>query len=237
MSRYASKCKAILVGVSILVMSGATQIQSQEVTDEALLQMYFGVGTSHLRVGNLNEDVKKLGFTEFNKKPVNFEVGTHFIIQQLVLDGGVGAVVFKTLKDDDNRASLLGGYTQLSLGVNFVLPGESWQLYPYFTIGLGVYRYSFTEEHDFSQGSSVTGKPQTYWLPTFITGTGGALYYTAYNAQKTRAFSIGIRGGVLMDPSRQSTWFKNGEKFRNGPAPQFAGPYIQFVIANGRYFR
>lgn len=237
MNRYVSKCKAILVGVSILVFAGVTQIQSQEVADEALLQMYFGVGSSNLRIGNLNDDVKKLGFTEFNKKPMMFEMGTHFIIQQLVLDGGVGAVVFKSLKSEDNRASLLGGYTHVSLGVNFILPGEAWQLYPYFTIGLGVYRYSFTEVHDFDQNTTANGKPQTYWMPTFITGTGGALYYTGYNAQKTRAFTIGVRGGVLMDPSRQSTWIKNGEKYRNGPAPQFAGPYVQFVIANGRYFR
>lgn len=239
MNRCYSTCKAVLVGVSVLVLSGITTLKAQEVTDEAQLQMYFGLGSGTIRLGTLNESVKELGFSEFSKKPFMFEMGTHFVIQQLVLDGGVGTFLWKSLAVGDNRASLFGGYSQLSMGVNFVLPGEAWQLYPYFTVGVGVYRYSLTQMYDFDQDGAKTTEQRNYayWMPTFITGTGGALYYTSYNAEKTRAFTIGVRGGVLMDPTRQSTWFKNGSKYSNGPSPQFAGPYVQFVIANGRYFK
>jgi hypothetical protein len=239
MNRCYSKCKAVLVGVSVLVLSGITTLKAQEVVDEAQLQMYFGLGSGTIRLGTLNESVKKLGFPEFSKKPFNFEMGTHFVIQQLVLDGGVGTFLWKSRVVDDNRASLFGGYTQLSLGVNFVLPGEAWQLYPYFTLGVGVYRYSLTQMYEFDDGGAKSTEQQNnaYWLPTFITGTGGALYYTSYNAEKTRAFTIGIRGGVLMDPTRQTTWYKNGSKYRDGPSPLFAGPYVQFIIASGRYFK
>jgi hypothetical protein len=232
-------CKTVLVGVSVLVLSGVTTLKAQEVVDEAQLQMYFGLGSGTIRLGTLNESVKKLGFSEFSKKPFMFEMGTHFVIQQLVLDGGVGTLLWKSRTVDDNRATLFGGYTHLSLGVNFVLPGEAWQLYPYFTLGVGVYRYSLTQVYTFDQAGAITTEQRNnaYWMPTFITGTGGALYYTSYNADKTKAFTIGIRGGVLMDPTRQTTWYKNGSKYRDGPSPLFAGPYVQFVIASGRYFK
>lgn len=222
-----------------MVLAGFTQIKSQEVADEAQLQLYFGVGSGEFRLGTLNEMVKEKGFTEFDNRPVMLEIGTHFLIQQLVLDGGVGTVLWKSLKVDNSRVSLIGGYSHVSLGVNFVLPGEAWQLYPFFTLGFGMYRYSTSETYDFNVNNIGTSaqRASTYWMPTFITGTGGALYYTAYNPEKTRAFTIGIRGGVLMDPTPQSTWNKEGAKYRNGPSPLFAGPYLQFVIANGRYFR
>lgn len=239
MNRCYSKCKAVLVGVSVLVLSGITTLKAQEVVDESQLQLYFGLGSGTIRLGQLNESVKEKGFSEFSRKPFMFEMGTHFVIQQLVLDGGVGTFLWKSLAVGDNRASLMGGYTHLSLGVNFVLPGEAWQLYPYFTLGLGVYRYALTQDYQFDQGGTVAigQRNNAYWMPTFITGTGGALYYTSYNAEKTRAFTIGVRGGVFMDPTRQTTWFRNGSKFRDGPSPLFAGPYIQFVVANGRYFK
>jgi hypothetical protein len=227
------------VGVSVLVLSGFTTLKAQEVVDEAQLQLYFGLGSGTIHLGTLNQAVKEKGYSGFSKKPFMFEMGTHFVIQQLVLDGGVGTFLWKSLAVNDNRTSLVGGYTHLSLGVNFVLPGEAWQLYPYFTLGVGVYRYSETQVYDFSQGGAiVTGqRNNAYWMPTFITGTGGALYYTSYNAEKTRAFTIGVRGGVFMDPTRQTTWYRNGSKFRDGPSPLFAGPYVQFIIANGRYFK
>lgn len=239
MNRCYSKCKAVLVGVSIIALSGITTLKAQEVVDEAQLQLYFGLGSGTVRLGNLNQEVKNLGFSEFAKKPFMLEMGTHFVIQQLVLDGGVGAFIWKSLSVNSNRASLVGGYTQLSLGVNFVLPGEAWQLYPYFTLGIGVYRYSLSQVYEYNSATAKDPgvRSYAYWMPTFITGTGGALYYTAYNTEKTRAFTIGIRGGVLIDPTRQTTWFRNGSKYRNGPSPSFAGPYVQFVIANGRYFK
>ena len=239
MNRCYSKCKAVFVGMSVVLFSGITTLKAQEVVDEAQLQMYFGLGSGTIRLGTLNETVKGAGYSGFSQKPFMFEMGTHFVIQQLVLDGGVGTLLWKRLSVDNNRASLFGGYTHLSLGVNFVLPGEAWQLYPFFTLGVGVYRYSLSQVYEFNQSSVKTTerRSNTYWMPTFITGTGGALYYTSYNADKTRAFTIGVRGGVLMDPTRQSTWYKNGSKYRNGPSPQFAGPYVQFVIANGRYFK
>lgn len=239
MNRCYSKCRAVLLGVSIMVLAGFTQIKSQEVADEAQLQLYLGVGSGNFRLGTLNDAVVEKGFTEFDRRPVMLEIGTHFLIQQLVLDGGVGTVLWKTLKVDNSRVSLLGGYSQISLGVNFVLPGEAWQLYPFFTLGVGLYRYSMSETYDFDANrmASPDQRASTFWMPTFITGTGGALYYTAYNPEKTHAFTIGIRGGVLMDPTPQNSWYKEGAKYRNGPAPLFAGPYLQFVIANGRYFR
>jgi hypothetical protein len=239
MNRGYLNCKAVLVGVSIMFLSGATFTYSQEAVDEAKLQMYYGLGSGHMKIAALNDRVKELGLPEFTQKPFMFEIGTHFLVQQLVLDGAVGGIVWKSVSNNDNNASLAGGYTHMSLGVNFILPGEAWELYPYFTLGVGVYRYALTQTHTFDETStSVIGqRTAAYWMPTFITGTGGALYYTAYNASKTRAFTLGVRGGVMMDPTRQTNWFKNGEKYRNGPAPLFAGPYIQFVVASGHYFK
>ena len=50
-----------------------------------------------------------------------------------------------------------------------------------------------------------------------------------------KLLTIGIKGGVLIDPTRQNTWYHNGTEFKNGPAPQFTGPFIQLIIGKGQY--
>ena len=46
---------------------------------------------------------------------------------------------------------------------------------------------------------------------------------------------MGLKGGIQVDPSQQSTWFGKGVRFRNGPSPLLSGPFLQLIIGKGNY--
>lgn len=235
MNRYCCLSKAVLAGVSIVFFS-ASLFADPNYEGDMQLSTVWSFGSGKMQIGPLNRTIQDLGLPAISKKPFQIEYGSHFLIQQLVIDGGIGGVFWKSSVLGNNKASLLGCYSQVSFGVNFLLPNDSWQLYPFFTLGAAAYRFSYhAESIDFTKSTSTGTTTAAYWLPTFITGTGGALYFNSYNAETRKTFTIGIKGGVLMDPSKQSTWYKNGVKYRNGPAPFFAGPFLQLVIGGGRY--
>ncbi|HEX3019085.1 MAG TPA: hypothetical protein VHP36_02235 [Chitinispirillaceae bacterium] len=194
---------------------------------------YLSLGTAELDIENLNKTMANLGFSSFADRPFTFQLGSQIFIQHLVLESGIGGMIFRPRYSNERKATLLGGNCNFTMGVNLPLEGSSWKVYPFFGLGGAFYRFSHHPDNlKFEQNSS--GDAKVYWLPSMITVYGCCIMRTVH-LQKNELMSIGIRGGILVDPTRQSTWYRNGVSYRDGPAPQINGPFLQFIIAKGRY--
>lgn len=194
---------------------------------------YLSLGSADLDISHLNKTVQKLGFSSFPDRPFAFQLGSQIFIQHLVLESGIGGMIFRSQHSNDRKATLLGGNCNFMMGVNLPMEGSRWKVYPFFGLGGALYRFSYHPDNlKFEQNSS--GDAKVYWLPTMITVYGFSVMRTVH-LQKHELMSIGIRGGIYVDPTSQSTWYRNGVSYREGPAPLFNGPFIQFVIAKGHY--
>lgn len=207
--------------------------QYQQWTTDIERYSYLSLGTAELDISHLNKTMASLGYSSFPDRPFNIQIGSQIFIQHLVLESGLGAMIFRPQRTADRKATLLGGNTTFSIGVNLPLEGSLWKVYPFFGLGGALYRFSHHPDNlKFEQNSSNDAK--VYWLPTMITVYGCSIMRTVH-LQRNELLSIGVRGGIYVDPTRQSTWYRNGVSYREGPVPQFSGPFIQFIIAKGHY--
>jgi hypothetical protein len=217
----------------VIACSSVINAQYQYWTTDIEKYSYLSLGSADLDISHLNKTMQKLGFSSFPDRPFVFQLGSQIFIQHLVLESGMGGMIFRSQHSDDCKATLLGGNCNFTMGVNLPMEGSLWKVYPFFGLGGALYRFSYHPDNlKFEQNSSADAK--VYWLPTLITVYGCSIMRTVH-LQKRELMSIGIRGGIYVDPTRQSTWYHNGVSYRDGPAPLFNGPFIQFVIAKGHY--
>ena len=219
----------------IILHAGLVAGGSQQWTGDVQIMSYISSGTADLDLTSLNERMSSSGLGAFSSHPLLIEFGTNLLVQHLVLESGVGGLFWKTSGNENLEASLMGGLGRINLGVNFTMPGCSWKFFPFFTVGAGVFRYSSHPGQLEFSGNAEELTSEVYWLPTFVTGFGTTLLHTFHIESKQKLFTVGVRGGVLIDPTRQSTWYRHGVSFRNGPSPLFSGPYLQLILGKGRY--
>lgn len=203
------------------------------------VSQYLSFGRSKIGMSSMNEFVKSLELQSLTEMPYSLEIGSRFLVQQLVLESGAGVLIWKPQKTDNKSVSLFGGYGLLSAGVNILFPGSSWQIYPFFNIGGGLCRFAYHTQKDlsFCETSENGQKPEVYWLPTFITGFGSTVMYTFHNKKSQRIYTLGIKAGVMVDPSKQNIWYANGIRYENGPSPLFSGPYVHLLLGSGHYIK
>ena len=231
-----SLCKYFFLVLAVLISNpGGVFAQRQQWTGDLQLMTYMGIGENELELNSLNETMNSLQLPEFSQKPFSLELGAQLIAQQLVLESGLNGLFWRTRVKANTEGSLIGGYGHFDLGVNFTMPGSSWKIYPFFSIGAGVLRLSYHPMTLEFTGGNKSLTSEVYWLPTVVTGFGGALMHTFHIESKKKLLTIGIKGGVLVDPTRHDTWYRHGTAFKNGPAPQFTGPFLQLIIGNGHY--
>lgn len=219
----------------LLVFAGVSVInaQYQQWTTDIEKYSFLSIGSTKPDIDHLNKTINTLGFSSFPEKALNLDIGSQIFIQHLVLESDLGAMIFRPQRNGDNKATLLGGRGLLTIGVNLPTEGSLWKLYPFFGLGGAIYRFSYHPNNlEFGEQSSNDAK--VFWLPSLITVYGCTLMRTMH-LEGRGLMSIGVRAGIYVDPTTQSTWYKNGVSYRNGPAPQFSGPFVQFIIAKGHY--
>lgn len=219
----------------LLVFSYCSVIkaQYQQWTSDVEKNSYASIGGADLELSDLNKTMKNLGYPSFSDRALTLQVGSQIFVQHLVLESGLGAMIFRPQQTEDKKATLFGGNCTFTLGVNLPVEGSLWKVYPFFGLGGALYRFSYYPDNlTFNQNSSNDAK--VYWLPTMITVYGCSIMRTVH-LQRDKLLTIGLRGGIYVDPTRQSTWYRNGVSYKDGPSPQFSGPFIKLIIAKGHY--
>ena len=216
----------------VIAYGSVINAQYQYWTTDIEKYSYLSLGSADLDISHLNKTMQKLGFSSFPDRPFVFQLGSQIFIQHLVLESGIGGMIFRSQYSNDRKATLLG-VTAISPWSESSYGGKPLESLSFLWFGRALYRFSYHPDNlRFEQNSS--GDAKVYWLPTLITVYGFSVMRTVH-LQKRELMSIGIRGGIYVDPTRQSTWYRNGVSYRDGPAPLFNGPFIQFVIAKGHY--
>ena len=225
-------CKGVLF--SLFLVLPVTSQEQQWTTDMQRIN-YGEIGRAKLDLSSLNETMSSLKLPGFSSRPLTFEAGSHLLVQNLVLEGAIGTYLWGTRKRDNSQASLFGAYGNLVMGINFNMPGSSWKVYPFFNLGAALLRFSHHPgELDFTSNNAALTS-DVYWLPTVVTGFVGAVMHVFHQKSGRGLFTVGLKGGFLVDPTTQSTWYRNGVSFKNGPSPLISGPFIKLVIGKGNY--
>lgn len=230
--RFTGVCKGIVV--SVLLASPLMASQTHHWASDFQRLCYAGAGWANVDLSSLNETMATLELPAFSSKPLSLEVGKHLLIQDLVLEASVGGLIWRNRYENNREASLFGISGNLLMGVSFNMPGETWKVYPFFSLGGTLLRFSHnTAELEFTSDKKASS--DVYWLPTFLTGFGGAVMRVFHLERSKKVFTMGLKGGIQVDPSQQSTWFGKGVRFRNGPSPLLSGPFLQLIIGKGNY--
>lgn len=222
--------------ITTLLFAGSVLFaqESQQWAGDIQSSGYFAVGTANLNVKSVNAYLKANNLPELNSRPISFEIGKHLLIQQLVLEASLGGIFWIPKSIDNMEVSLMSGYGMATMGVNFTLPGSSWQVYPFFNIGGGIFRFSsHVKTDDFNSTQTSTPVNGTRILPSFFTGTGAGIIKVFYDDQKKELLTFGIKAGIMLDPTKQTTWYGNGTEYAGGPSPLFSGPYVQVILGKG----
>jgi hypothetical protein len=245
MVKYHSYCRGIILGLMIVVLGNVKTLWADEyesyyndsfLVDSVLSSKYLSGGTASLNLNSLNNEIEKLGLARFAPKPYMLEIGQVFLIEQLIIEYALGGMLWKSTKHYTSEATLMGGYTHFTLGINFLPPQESWQLYPFFSIGGAFFRLKYEEESVNVPKDQVI-QPGVYWQPSVITRTGIALNFKSLNSETGKVLSLGVRAGAFMDPTPQYIWYKNSVKHNLKASPLFAGPFFQVVLTSGIYIK
>lgn len=232
------KCKAFSKGISVLlVMFGAVFVSAepQAWTDGVQVYSYGSIGYCDLNIQSLNKTMANLKLSPFASKPLQVELGSQLFVEHLVLESSLGGLLFDPRKADNQKATLLGGYGQLALGMNIIGEGSSWKLFPFFGVGAQVFRFAYHEDAAKFGAQASVKDPQVYWMPTFFTSYGCTIQKSFRIEGSKDLFTIGVRGGVYVDPTIQSTWYNRGVRYQSGPTPQFSGPFLQVIIGSGSF--
>lgn len=225
-------CKGVLF--SLFLVSSVTSQEQQWTTDMQRIN-YGEIGTAKLDLSSLNKTMRSLKLPGFSSRPLTIESGSHLLVQDLILESAIGTYLWRTREKGNSQASLFGAYGNLAMGVNFNMPGSSWKVYPFFNIGASLLRFSHHPDELEFTSNNVALTSDVYWLPAVFTGCGGAVMHVFHQKRGRGLFTVGLKGGFLVDLTSQSTWYRNGVSFKNGPSPLISGPYIKLVIGKGNY--
>lgn len=227
--------KGIKLVAAVLLSSTVLFAQSHNWAGDFLVGKYFSAGSVNLNLKSLNEYIESQGLPALKTRPLSVELGNHLVIQQLVLESSIGGIFWKPVSLGNKQVSLISGYGMATMGVNFALPGSNWQVYPYFNVGCAVLRLASHDQNLTFGGDNSSAKSSSYLLPTFFTGTGAAILHVFYDDQNKEVFTFGVKAGVMIDPTKQSTWYSGGARYAGGPSPLFSGPYVQVVLGKGAF--
>ncbi|NLW33255.1 MAG: hypothetical protein GXY77_17560 [Fibrobacter sp.] len=235
---YSKLIPSIFIVFTLLSFTfGGEPLQSW--ISEVQTSQYLSIGRSKIDMNSMNKTVNSLGIPSLTEMPYTVEIGSRVLVQQLVLESGVGVLMWKPQKSDSSSVSLFGGYGLLTAGVNFFYPGKSWQLYPFFNIGGMLFRFAYHTQENVLFGETIGegDKPEVYWQPAFITGFGSTVMYSLHSKKRQKLYTVGLKVGYMADPSGQNTWYANGMRYKNGPSPHFSGPYVHLLLGTGRYIK
>lgn len=226
--------KGVKLVAAVLLSGTCLFAQSHNWAGDFLTGKYLSAGSMNLNLKSLNDYIKAQGLKPLGTRPLSVELGNHVVIQQLVLESAIGGIFWKPVSLGNRQVSLISGYGMATMGVNFALPGSSWEVYPYFNVGCAVFRLA-SHDQNLKFGDNNTASSSSYLLPTFFTGTGAAILHVFYDDQNHEVFTFGVKAGVMIDPTKQSVWYSNGARFAGGPSPLFSGPYVQVVLGKGAF--
>jgi hypothetical protein len=192
---------------------------------------YLSFGKANINVKTLNDHMVSLNLPEFSSRPYVFELGSNLFAQQLMLEWGIGGMFFSPQSKNNTKRSLMGGYGYMGTGVDLIGPGYPWKIYPFINFGGQILRFSYRAESlNFGDKVATTN---TYYMTKFIGSYGCAIIRTFKTSNQREFLSIGVKAGAYVDPTVKSTWYRSGTKYKNGPAPLLAGPYLQIIIGKG----